>query len=343
MSDPLHPVGSDPVFIPERSLFKPDFVGREGEFYNTTPDSSDVNINNSPNGFFPREMGGKRDGFAIVIPTPIGLSRTSSLITALDEGNFLDRRTRRLDVELATINPKLRVLSFSTAMFTQTPEGTVAFSSSPVNAVPAFLPDAANLILLAAFLPLWIALFEIAGFRERTPSALAGLRNAVLAAPSAARRLTIEGCRGKDDDNRAATRQQRPKRHRTTVVETLPDGEDKVCDLDGKDEAPRCPWPVSVNGALRARYLLLSKRRGSEGSPPPATDNKGGDDLVVDASSGDGEKGATPQGDEMRPGSSRTTSAESTECPRWSLLWLRLHPPQASVALFTARRSSSRW
>ena len=265
MSDPLHPFGSDPVFIPGTSLYKPTFLGREAEFYNMTHGSSDVNINNSPYGFFPRKIDGKGDGFPIVIPTPIDMFRSLTLVTALDEGNFLDTKTETLEVEMATYNSKLQVLSFSTGKFTWTPQGTVSFFASPIRTIPAFTPNFVDLLLLLVFLPLLYALYEISGLRDRTPAALASLIPTARAGAAILLGKLKKSGKGKNiskilsffddsDDEDGPLQPGKPPRYRPPIK-----GSCKLKEPENFDESrpvsPR-PWPVSFNGAVLDTVIL---------------------------------------------------------------------------------------
>ena len=156
MVNPLNPYGSDPVFVRDTALYNPKMMGREGEFYNMTSGSKDVNINISPNGFFHRPMAGMPDGFPVIIPPSTDLYRTAVLHAAMEGGNYLDTRTTSLSLQLSSYNSKLKTMMFGTATFSWTAAGSISYNVSPARTVPAFLPNAIDISMI-------VVLFGIAG------------------------------------------------------------------------------------------------------------------------------------------------------------------------------------
>ena len=169
MADPLNPYGSDPVFVSDTSLYNPKMVDREAEFYNTTSGSKDVNINNSPNGFFHRPMEGMPDGFPVIIPPSTDLYRTAVLHAAMEDGNYLDTRSTSLSVQLSSYNSKLKTMAFGTATFSWTTAGLISYTVSPARTVPAFVPNASDISILVVLFMLMGVLAYLSGIAKAFP------------------------------------------------------------------------------------------------------------------------------------------------------------------------------
>uniref|UniRef100_A0A6U1JJ04 Polycystin cation channel PKD1/PKD2 domain-containing protein n=1 Tax=Tetraselmis chuii TaxID=63592 RepID=A0A6U1JJ04_9CHLO len=187
IANPLLPYGADPVFIRGLELYNPALQGQEARFYNTTPGSPDLNINDAPVLFSPRSVPGTPAGFPVVMPPELDASRAAMLVAALEQGNFFDSRTSSLTLRVAAFNPKLRLLSYATAQFTWNADGSISFSASVPETVPAYTPslgDIGTLVALAVLvaslvlishLPLLLwdtvaRLFESSAPVEKTPS-----------------------------------------------------------------------------------------------------------------------------------------------------------------------------
>jgi len=174
MADPLSPYGSDPVFVSSTTLYNPMLLGREGKFYNLTAGSKDVNVNNFPNGFFPRAMKGMPDGFPVVIPPSSDLFRTAVLHAAISDGNYLDTRTTSLALRLSSYNSKLKTMAYGTAVFSWGAAGSISFTVSPPRTVPAFVPNAPEICLLAVLFGLVGVLMHLSGIAAALVTTLAG-------------------------------------------------------------------------------------------------------------------------------------------------------------------------
>ena len=150
MYDPLRPFGTDPVFIRGKVNYNPMMTGREGDYYNATSGSSDLNINGFPNMFFPRDLQGAPDGFPLVVPPNVDVFRTRVLWGAVSEANFLDSSSKQLSTQLASFNPKLGVFSYVQGTFTWTPGGAITLLVTQPRVLPAFSFGPALLGPLAA-------------------------------------------------------------------------------------------------------------------------------------------------------------------------------------------------
>lgn len=79
LTDALEPFGSDPVFMTSSELYNPAAAAREGEFYNDTAFSSDLNYRNFPNCFFPRNISHLPPGFFVVVDSSLDSYRVSQV------------------------------------------------------------------------------------------------------------------------------------------------------------------------------------------------------------------------------------------------------------------------
>lgn len=137
LRDPLRPFGADPVFIRGKTLYNPMMVGRQSDFYNTSRGSQDVNINSFPNAFFPRELLGSAEGFALVVPPHVDAHRAATLWASVGQGNFLDSHSKEMRAQLLSFNPSLRVFAYADSTFSWTPGGLIQFVMRQPRVVPA--------------------------------------------------------------------------------------------------------------------------------------------------------------------------------------------------------------
>jgi hypothetical protein len=75
------------------------------------------------------------------MPPELDASRAAMLVAALEQGNYFDSRTSSLTLRVAAFNPKLRLLSYATAQFTWNADGSISFSASIPETVPAYTPS----------------------------------------------------------------------------------------------------------------------------------------------------------------------------------------------------------
>jgi zinc transporter 1/2/3 len=89
-SNGVNPYGIDPAFLRSSSLYRPDLIGREGLYYNTS-DSFEVSAaTKTPYGFFYKRLAGYADGFPILLPNRMGSVRAGEAVQYLLDGNYLD-------------------------------------------------------------------------------------------------------------------------------------------------------------------------------------------------------------------------------------------------------------
>ena len=136
--DPLKPFGSDPVFMRSKALYNPRMAGKEGDFYNLTAGSPDVNIQGRPNGFYPRALDGRPGGFPVVVPNTADTYHSARLFGVLQEGAFFDDHTQSLMVELPSYNHKTHLLGYASALFTWTRDGQIMMRAFTPVAIPDF-------------------------------------------------------------------------------------------------------------------------------------------------------------------------------------------------------------
>lgn len=138
LSDPLHPFGSDPVFVVDKSLYNAMLGGLEGEYYDP---KTEMNVNGAPYMWFPRGSEGK--GFPLLFDTAVDAARAKELWVSADEGNFLDSRTKAVDVHLMIYNQGLDLFAGSTMRMVWTAGGSI----SALAAFPPALPASAKATL----------------------------------------------------------------------------------------------------------------------------------------------------------------------------------------------------
>ena len=149
--DPLNPYGSDPVFMRSAALYNPRMAGKEGDFYNLTAGSLDVNIQGRPNGFYPRDLDGRPGGFPVVIPNTADKYHSSRLLGVLQEGAFFDDHTQSLMVELPSYNHKTHLLGYAATLFTWSTDGRITMKAFTPVAIPDFAKGISSVAIPVLF------------------------------------------------------------------------------------------------------------------------------------------------------------------------------------------------
>jgi hypothetical protein len=94
MADPAQPYGSDPIWIRSSSLFRELLGGAEGNYYNMTPGSPELNENSGTMfTHFPRDVPGKPVGFPIFIETALDEMRLAETLVYTEDSNYMDQRS----------------------------------------------------------------------------------------------------------------------------------------------------------------------------------------------------------------------------------------------------------
>lgn len=68
---------------------------------------------------------GYPSGFPILIPTRTSRQRSAAALQYLLDGNYLDRKSKRLTAELLTYNADLRVMGYTQLSFDWQKDGTI--------------------------------------------------------------------------------------------------------------------------------------------------------------------------------------------------------------------------
>lgn len=85
------PYGVDPAFLRSSSLYRPELIGREELYYNTSDRFEVSPETGTPFGFFHRQLAGYDDGFPVLLPNRLGAARAGAALQYLLDGNYLDR------------------------------------------------------------------------------------------------------------------------------------------------------------------------------------------------------------------------------------------------------------
>uniref|UniRef100_A0A061QSZ8 Polycystin cation channel PKD1/PKD2 domain-containing protein n=1 Tax=Tetraselmis sp. GSL018 TaxID=582737 RepID=A0A061QSZ8_9CHLO len=136
-SDPLHPFGSDPIWIHSSKLFKFSMGGMESGYYNMSEGSYEVNpFSGAMYAHFQREVPGKEPGFPVYIDASLDEIRLAQLLVYVEDSNYLDERSQHLTVQMGVYNPELGIFGYGKGDVTRDLSGiwTQEFS---FNALPA--------------------------------------------------------------------------------------------------------------------------------------------------------------------------------------------------------------
>jgi len=137
MSDPLHPFGSDPIWVRSSDLFNEEMGGAESDFYNMTEGSLEVNqFSKSMFAHFLREMPGKKTGFPVYIDCALDEVRLAQLLVYIEDSNYIDRRSSKITIQMAVYNPEARVFGYGKALIHRDMNG-VFHQTFQFNALPA--------------------------------------------------------------------------------------------------------------------------------------------------------------------------------------------------------------
>lgn len=124
MADPAHPYGSDPIWIRSSSLFQEALGGAEGNFYNMTPGSPEVNdFSGAMYAHFPREVPGKETGFPIFIESALDEIRLAEMLVYTEDSNYMDSLSQGMTMQLGVYNPTMRVFGYGRADVTRDVNG----------------------------------------------------------------------------------------------------------------------------------------------------------------------------------------------------------------------------
>uniref|UniRef100_A0A061SNM0 Polycystin cation channel PKD1/PKD2 domain-containing protein n=1 Tax=Tetraselmis sp. GSL018 TaxID=582737 RepID=A0A061SNM0_9CHLO len=135
--DPLHPFGSDPIWIQSSKLFKFSMGGMEGAYYNMSEGSYEVNpFSGAMYAHFHREVPGKEPGFPFYIDASLDEIRLAQLLVYMEDSNYLDKHSERMTVQMGVYNPELGIFGYGKGDITRDLSGiwTERFS---FNALPA--------------------------------------------------------------------------------------------------------------------------------------------------------------------------------------------------------------
>jgi len=133
----LKPYGADPVFSSQSELYNPRLLGREGDFYNVSSGSDEVDSNGFPHAWFHSSLPSHPEGFPLVLDAGVSKSRLDRLWRYVLDGRYADRRMEGVTAELATYNADLHLLGFLKVAFTLLPQGgfkhSMKYSVIPAN------------------------------------------------------------------------------------------------------------------------------------------------------------------------------------------------------------------
>ncbi|KAK3278549.1 hypothetical protein CYMTET_13528 [Cymbomonas tetramitiformis] len=119
--------GTDPVFNPSSSLFRPDLQDAMPQFYDTSPGSEEVSrVRNvaHPLPFEARHMQSQNLGYAHGVDAGLTAFRAQQLYTFLKDGNLVDALTTKVTAQVVTFNTHLGVWSTCIASWVRMPGGT---------------------------------------------------------------------------------------------------------------------------------------------------------------------------------------------------------------------------
>jgi len=140
IGDPVHPYGSDPVWVRSSQLFQVGMAGNEGNYYNMTPADDNLEFNKLAGSMythFPREVPGKSQlGFPIYVDTSLDEIRLASLLVYVEDSNYMDRRSNGMTVQMSVYNAEAKVFGYGKADITRNINGAW-LQSFVFNGLPA--------------------------------------------------------------------------------------------------------------------------------------------------------------------------------------------------------------
>ena len=117
MNNKTHPYGSDPMWIRSSGLFDESMGGSEGNFYNMSEGSKEVNVlSNMMYAHFPREMPGRELGFPLYVDAALDEIRLAQMLVYAEDSNYIDRKTQEVTVQMTVYNAQERV--FGACLYT---------------------------------------------------------------------------------------------------------------------------------------------------------------------------------------------------------------------------------
>jgi Polycystin cation channel len=153
--------GLDPAFNARSPMFDQDAVATEGDFYNTSRGSPEVNSLGFPYGFFRRAVPARPLGYPVVFPVQASRAAVSKQLAVLREAGYIDARTQLLAATLVTYNVAARTFGVVNIDTRQSSVG--AFEQEvAVSAVNAAWPLSTLAGVRAMALPALAALLALA-------------------------------------------------------------------------------------------------------------------------------------------------------------------------------------
>ena len=195
LADPMHPFGSDPAFMVDKALSNPWLTGREGEFYNVSAGSPEINFRSFPYMWFPR--GGNysdSDGFPVVIDTAVGAARANNLWLSVEEGAYLDMQTESLEAQVVVLNSELDLFGTAELKFSWTKPGGLKVVATMPSALPSsprldfrlflmvVLAAAAAAVAAVKHGPVWVAV-GVEAFLQAREAVLSTTESSTLVQP----------------------------------------------------------------------------------------------------------------------------------------------------------------
>ena len=110
MNNKTHPYGSDPIWIRSSGLFDESMGGSEGNFYNMSEGSKEVNVfSNTMYAHFPREVPGRELGFPLYVDAALDEIRLAEMLVFAEDSNYIDKKSQEITVQMTVYNAQERV------------------------------------------------------------------------------------------------------------------------------------------------------------------------------------------------------------------------------------------
>lgn len=144
MANPMHPFGSDPVWIRSSKMFDERMGGTESDYYNMTRGSEELNVMSGVMyTHFPREVPGKGDGFPLYVDSALDKIRLAEMLVYVEDSNYIDKRSESITIQLGVYNPEEKVFGYGKASVVRDVNG-VWQQSFFFNGLPAITRDSST-------------------------------------------------------------------------------------------------------------------------------------------------------------------------------------------------------
>jgi len=141
-ADPLAPFGIDPVFQASSDLYHVE-VGDLMGLYNTSSGSGEINFQQMPYGFFPRNVSGLADGFFVMVDSSLDSERAAQVWQGLVDGLWIDRNTETMKARLMVLYSEKRIAVIDTD-FSWEDDGSISVNTQVMVGNVEFLRETAS-------------------------------------------------------------------------------------------------------------------------------------------------------------------------------------------------------